>query len=49
VVYPGAILMELNVVLPELLEPPPMVIVILLPNPRYHSRVLPSARLRNIH
>jgi len=29
VVYPGASLMALNVVLPELLLPPPMVIVIL--------------------
>jgi len=41
-VYPGASLMALNVVLPELLLPPPMVIVILPLIPRYHSRVLPE-------
>jgi len=40
--------MALNVVLPELLLPPPMVIVILPLMPRYHSRVLPAARLRKI-
>jgi len=47
-VYPGAILTALNVVLPELLAPPPMVIVILPLKPRYHSRVSPATRLRNI-
>jgi len=47
-VYPGAILMALNVVFPELLTPPPMVIVILPPSSRYHSRVSPVARLRKI-
>jgi len=47
-VYPGASLMALNVVLPELLLPPLMVIVILLLKPRYHSSVLPAARLRKI-
>jgi len=46
--YPGASLMALKVVLPELLLPPLMVIVILPPNPRYHSRVSPAARLRKI-
>jgi len=45
VVYPGAFLMALNVVLPEL---PLMVIVILPLIPRYHSRVSPEARLRKI-
>jgi len=30
-VYPGAILMALNIVFPELQLPPPMVILILLP------------------
>jgi len=48
-VYPGASLMALKVVFPELLELPLMVIVILLPNPRYHSRVSPAARLRKIN
>jgi len=47
-VYPGASLMALKLVLPELLAPPPMFIIILLPNPRYHSRVSPVARLRKI-
>jgi len=40
--------MALKVVLPEFLLPPLMVIVILPPNPRYHSRVSPAARLRKI-
>jgi len=47
-VYPGASLMALKVVLPELFLPPQMVIVILTPNTRCHSRVLPAARLRKI-
>jgi len=47
-VYPGAILMALNVVLPELWFAPPMVILILLLSSRYHSRVSPVARLRKI-
>jgi len=47
-VYPGAILMVLNIVLPELLLLLPIVIVILLLIPRYHSRVFPATRLRNI-
>jgi len=40
--------MALKAVLPELLLPPLMVRVILPPNPRYHSRVSPEARLRKI-
>jgi len=46
-VYPGTSLMALKVVLPELL-PPLIFIVILLLSNRYHSRVSPVARLRNI-
>jgi len=40
--------MALNVVLQELWLPPLMVILILLLSSRYHSRVLPVARLRKI-
>jgi len=40
--------MVLKVVLPELLEPPLIIIVILLPSSRYHSRLSPEARLRKI-
>jgi len=47
-VYPGAILIALNVVLPELWFAPPIVILILLLSSRYYSRVLPVARLRKI-
>jgi len=47
-VYPGASLMVLKVELPELLAPPLIIIVILLPDPRYHSRVSPEARWRKI-
>jgi len=47
-VYPEVILMVLNVVLPELWFPPPMVILILPLSSRYYSRVLPVARLRKI-
>jgi len=47
-VYPGASLMALKVVFPELLLPPLIFIVMLLLSSRYHSRVSPAEVQREI-